>query len=328
MPHSRVSHSGMLSRSPGATNLPSSPMMRPAMRTPMISTMTPLSGSVVAIAPSLPRSGLRHASPSDGPRQAAWRGSAVQCGHELLAPSNVLQRRVAHGATAQPQLDRRRRPGQHTSSAHLGERNRRDRWFPQQPRLDEPEPIVRHREHVHPGSPPDPAGRRLEDHSRGAALECQPPDQECAGRVRAHQHSRQPARRTRHDPDVTTDDAPAVLAAEDRRYQAMLDGDLATLDELCADELSYTHSNAVRDTKAEYFAKLREGYYVYHRIDHPVERVELAGDAAMVVGRMTADLTSGGVGKNIDCLAIAVWTRSASGWRLLAYAPPPLPSGA
>src|SRR3954452_5629102 len=39
MPHSRVSQSGMLSRSPGATNLPSRPMMRPAMRTPMISTM-------------------------------------------------------------------------------------------------------------------------------------------------------------------------------------------------------------------------------------------------------------------------------------------------
>jgi hypothetical protein len=124
-----------------------------------------------------------------------------------------------------------------------------------------------------------------------------------------------------------TDDEKAVLAAEDRRYQAMLDGDLETLDALCADELSYTHSNGVRDTKAEYFAKLREGYYVYHRIDHPVERVELAGDAAVVVGRMTADLTSGGVRKNIDCLAIAVWIRSGSDWRLLAYAPTPLPAG-
>jgi hypothetical protein len=125
---------------------------------------------------------------------------------------------------------------------------------------------------------------------------------------------------------VTTDDVQAVLAVEDRRYQAMLDADLETLDALCADALSYTHSNAVRDTKAEYFAKLREGYYVYHRIDHPVERVEVAGDAAMVVGRMTADLTSGGVRKDIDCLAVAVWTRSGKDWRLLAYAPTPLPS--
>ena len=122
-----------------------------------------------------------------------------------------------------------------------------------------------------------------------------------------------------------TDDEKAVLAAEDRRYQAMLDGDLETLDALCADELSYTHSNGVRDTKAEYFGKLREGYYVYHRIDHPVERVEVVGDTAIVVGRMTADLDVGGTRKTIDNLALAVWTRTAEGWRLLAFAPTSLP---
>ena len=125
---------------------------------------------------------------------------------------------------------------------------------------------------------------------------------------------------------LMTDDVAAVLAAEDRRYQAMLDADLDTLDALCADALSYTHSNGVRDTKAEYFDKVRSGYYVYHRIDHPVERVEVAGDAAVVVGRMTADLDSGGKRKTIDCLAIAVWTRSGDGWRLLAYTPTPLPA--
>ncbi len=125
-----------------------------------------------------------------------------------------------------------------------------------------------------------------------------------------------------------TDDADikAVLDAEDRRYQAMIDADLETLDELCADGLSYAHSNGARDTKAEYFEKVRSGYYVYHRVDHPVERVEVLGDTAIVVGRMTADLDSGGVRKTIDNLALAVWTRTVSGWRLLAYAPTPLPS--
>jgi hypothetical protein len=124
---------------------------------------------------------------------------------------------------------------------------------------------------------------------------------------------------------MTDDDVAGVLAAEDCRYQAMLDADLHTLDELCADELSYTHSSGVRDTKAEYFEKIRTGYYVYHRIDHPVQRVEVAGDTAIVVGRMTADIHSGGVRKTIDNLALSVWTRSAGQWRLLAYAPTRLP---
>jgi ketosteroid isomerase-like protein len=123
-----------------------------------------------------------------------------------------------------------------------------------------------------------------------------------------------------------TDDVDAVLAAEDLRYQAMIDGDLATMDRLCADQLSYAHSSGVRDTKAEYFEKVRSGYYDYQRIDHPVERVEVVGDTAIVVGRMTCDLTVGGTPKTIDNLALAVWTRISGEWRLLAYAPTSLPA--
>jgi hypothetical protein len=122
------------------------------------------------------------------------------------------------------------------------------------------------------------------------------------------------------------EDVRAVLAAEDRRYRAMLDADLATLDEVCADELSYAHSSGARDTKSEYLGKVRSRYYVYLRIDHPVERVEVVGDTAIVVGRMTADLEVEGVRKTIDNLALAVWTRVSGQWRLLAYAPTALPA--
>src|SRR5919206_4379310 len=117
-----------------------------------------------------------------------------------------------------------------------------------------------------------------------------------------------------------TDAEKAVRAAEDRRYAAMVDTDLATLEELCADELSYTHSSGVRDTKAEYLGKVRSGYYDYHRIDHPVDRVEVVGDTAVVVGRMTADLHSDGTRKTIDNLSTAVWTRSAARWPLPPHA--------
>jgi len=123
-----------------------------------------------------------------------------------------------------------------------------------------------------------------------------------------------------------SDDVRAVLAAEDRRYRAMQDADLATLDEVCADGLSYAHSSGVRDTKSEYLGKLRSGYYVYRRIDHPVERVEVLGDTAIVVGRMTADVEVQGTPKTIDNLALAVWTRASGTWQFLAYAPTSPPS--
>jgi len=123
-----------------------------------------------------------------------------------------------------------------------------------------------------------------------------------------------------------TEDVRAVVAAEERRYRAMLDADLTTLDAVCAAELSYAHSSGARDTKDQYLAKLRSGYYVYRRIDHPVDRVAVVGDTAVVIGRMTADVDVDGIPKTIDNLALAVWTRASGSWQLLAYAPTPLPS--
>ena len=121
------------------------------------------------------------------------------------------------------------------------------------------------------------------------------------------------------------DDVRAVLAAEDLRYDALLGPDLATLERLFDDRLSYAHSSGVRDTKAEYLAKVERGYYVYRSIDHPVERVDVLGDSAVVVGRMTSDLLVDGTAKTIDNLSLAVWTRADGDWRLIADASTPLP---
>jgi hypothetical protein len=127
---------------------------------------------------------------------------------------------------------------------------------------------------------------------------------------------------------MSADDVTAeVLAAEDRRYEALLGPDLPTLDRLFHDRLSYAHSSGVRDTKAEYLDKIETGYYVYHRTDHPVERVDVLGDTVIVTGRMTADLDVQGTPKTIDNLSLAVWTRTDGEWQLVAYASTPLPRG-
>ena len=68
---------------------------------------------------------------------------------------------------------------------------------------------------------------------------------------------------------------------EDRRYRAMIAADAAALDELLADTLIYTHSNATSDTKASYLAGVRNGKWKYRSIERPVEDIQVHGDSVV-----------------------------------------------
>jgi ketosteroid isomerase-like protein len=114
---------------------------------------------------------------------------------------------------------------------------------------------------------------------------------------------------------------------EDARYDALVRGDIPAFVELAHPELAYTHSDGSVDTLDSYREKLESGYYVYHRIDHPVDRIVVEGDTALVVGEMHADITANGTRKALANRALAVWVRVDGSWRFLAYQPTVVPKG-
>jgi ketosteroid isomerase-like protein len=123
---------------------------------------------------------------------------------------------------------------------------------------------------------------------------------------------------------VTEDIVAQIHALEDQRFDAAVAGDLDTFGGLCDDELAYTHSNGVVDSREAYLKKCADGFYVYHRVDHPIDRVIVLGsDTAVVVGQMNADITAGGVDRQLTNNITAVWTRRASGWKLISHASTP-----
>ncbi|TWF80565.1 uncharacterized protein (TIGR02246 family) [Pseudonocardia hierapolitana] len=119
-----------------------------------------------------------------------------------------------------------------------------------------------------------------------------------------------------------------IRALEDARYDAVVRGDVEAFAGLSHPELTYTHSTGSVDTLDSYREKLESGYYDYHRIDHPIDRIVVEGDTALVIGEMHADITAGGTRKTLANRALAVWVRADGTWRLLAYQPTPLPKGA
>jgi len=128
---------------------------------------------------------------------------------------------------------------------------------------------------------------------------------------------------------MTADDdvaAKQISALEARRYQAMTDADIATLDELLSADLVYTHSDATSDSKQSYLDRVANRYFDYGPIAHPEDSIVVHGDCAIVVGDMRGEVrVEGGQLRVLNSRSLAVWVRENGNWALLAFQPTKYP---
>ncbi len=117
-----------------------------------------------------------------------------------------------------------------------------------------------------------------------------------------------------------------IRRLENLRYEAIVSGDLELFSSLCHPELIYTHSNGERDSLQTYLEKCRNGYYTYHEIEHPIEKIVVTGTVAVVAGSMRASLTAGGQKKELNNSSLAVWAKEHDTWKFLAYQPTVIPA--
>ena len=109
-----------------------------------------------------------------------------------------------------------------------------------------------------------------------------------------------------------------VRGLEEQRYAAMLAGDVATLEKLLDDALTYTHSSGVVDTKASYIAGVRDKVWEYKTIARDDERVVIRGGCGLAFCRLRIDLNVRGASKKVDSNALAVWVEDGGQTRLVA----------
>lgn len=118
-------------------------------------------------------------------------------------------------------------------------------------------------------------------------------------------------------------DKAGILALETRRYAAMTANDLDALAALFHDDMIYTHSSGVVDTKASYIETLRSGRTRYLEVEQREQTVKLLGDVALVIGasHIEVDVTVNGekVRKSLDLRSLAVWTATPAGWQFIAW---------
>jgi ketosteroid isomerase-like protein len=123
-----------------------------------------------------------------------------------------------------------------------------------------------------------------------------------------------------------TDVAGHIRELEARRYQAMTDGDVSTLDQLLSADLVFTHSDTSVDTKQSYLDKVRRGFFNYGPLSHPERVIVVHGDCAIVAGDMRGEIQIDGQTRVLNSSVLVVWTRENDNWLLLAFQPTKYPS--
>jgi ketosteroid isomerase-like protein len=110
-----------------------------------------------------------------------------------------------------------------------------------------------------------------------------------------------------------------IKTLEDRRFQAMIDGDFDTLGKLLGDDLIYTHSTAQADTRAEYLALCKKGVFKYLKIERPIETIQVYGDTVVVTGNVQMEAIVEGKPKLLNSRYTDVWIKGREGWQMVVW---------
>jgi len=110
-----------------------------------------------------------------------------------------------------------------------------------------------------------------------------------------------------------------VLHADDRRFDAMRREDWAALDAALADDLTYVHSTARLESKAEHVANLRAGRPHYRGIAPRDRRVRVHREIGIVNGVSEMHVERDGAAQRFTVRYLAVYAKAGAEWRMIAW---------
>jgi len=110
-----------------------------------------------------------------------------------------------------------------------------------------------------------------------------------------------------------------ILSLEDKRFAAMVARDFAALEKITHDELLYTHSSGVTDSKASWLESMKSGKVKYKGASCSERQVKFFGEVALIRGRAAIEVDIGGQPKSLRLLFLNAWTRTPQGWKFAAW---------
>jgi len=110
-----------------------------------------------------------------------------------------------------------------------------------------------------------------------------------------------------------------IIAADDRRFQAMVKQDWAALNSALADDLVYVHSSARVESKKEHVSNLQAGKPNYRGASPRARQVRMRGDVGIVNGVSEMHVENAGKEQHFTIRYLAVYAKIADRWQMTAW---------
>jgi len=116
---------------------------------------------------------------------------------------------------------------------------------------------------------------------------------------------------------VLADAAGDVRTLEQERFAAYVQGDVAVLDRIFADDLVYFHSNGLSDPKSGVLQSFTSGDLKISRFEAEDLQVRQIGNVMVATGLVHVELVNKGTAAKFDIRYSAVYANQGGKWRLV-----------
>ena len=111
----------------------------------------------------------------------------------------------------------------------------------------------------------------------------------------------------------------AIIALDQKRMQATVKQDYATLESIIADDLIYTHSTARIDTKESLIGNMKSGRTVYTGLEASDVVAQDLGSAVVLTGVARVNVNSNGNPVSFGIRFVNVYANRGGEWKMVTW---------
>ena len=111
----------------------------------------------------------------------------------------------------------------------------------------------------------------------------------------------------------------AIVALDSERANAMIQRDLATLDRVLGNDLTFIHASGLLESKAELLADFKSGKRRYISITNSDVNVRVIDKVAIITARSNVRVVHEGKESNLSLRVTEAYAKRKGGWQLIAY---------